>query len=324
VSLTGGYYLADGLGLDQRWSPAIAALVLALAVVANLAGVRITSGVQVALALGVAAVLAVAAGSAVPDLDPARLHPFAPHGVGGAGQAVVVLFFAFAGWEAVTHLSGEFRDVGRDLRRATLITLVVVTALYLAVGAAVVLTGTYGDARTDRLAIGLLLQHSLGVGAAAAAGAAALVISLGTTNAFIASVSRLGYALAQDGWLPRTLARISSRSVPAVSVLAVGGIGAAGLAVTALGHWGTEDIVAIPSTLVIMTYVVGMASGVRLLTGHVRAAAALALLLTLAVLPFALAHVLVPAGVTVAALTYRTVAGRRRGSPPPAGAAPAR
>ena len=313
VPLTGGYYLAQALGLAQQWSYAIAAVVLGLAVLANLAGVRISSRVQVALALGVAAVLVVATVTALPHIELSRLHPFAPHGVAGIGQAVVVLFFAFAGWEAVTHLSGEFRDVRRDLRRATLITIAVVTMLYLAVAGAVVLTGTYGDPRTDRLAIGLLLQHSLGVGAAAAAGVAALVISLGTTNAFIASVSRLGYALGADGWLPRPLTRLSARNVPAVSVLVVGAIGALGVLLAWAFDWGTEDIVAIPSTLVVVTYVAGMASGVRLLTGWGVTAAGCALVLTLGTLPFALGHALVPVLVTLAALGYRW-AGRRRRS----------
>lgn len=315
VPLTGGYYLSQAAGLPQWWSYPIAGIVLGLAVLANLAGVRISSRVQVALALAVAAVLVVAAASALPHLRLARLHPFAPHGLAGTGQAVVVLFFAFAGWEAVTHLSGEFREVRRDLRRATLVTIAVVTVLYLAVAAAVVLTGTYGDARTDRLAIGLLLQHGLGVGAAAAAGVAALVISLGTTNAFIASVSRLGYALGGDGWLPRPLARLSARDVPAVSVLVVGGIGAAGLLLSWACGWGTEDIVAIPSTLVAVTYVVGMASGIRLLTGRTRAAAACALVLTLCTLPFALVHAVVPVVVTAAALGYRRLTRRRPSFP---------
>ena len=321
VPLTGGYYLAEALGMGQQLSYPIAALILAAAVAANLAGVKISARVQVALAAAVAAVLLAAVLSAAPDLDPARLIPFAPAGVSGIGQAVVVLFFAFAGWEAVAHLSGEFRDPRRDLRRATVITIVVVSVLYLAVAAAVVLTATYGDPATDRLAIGLLLEGGLGVGAATAAGVAAVVISLGTTNAFIASVSRLGYALALQGWAPAPLGRISARRVPATSVLVVGGIGAAGLALSWAGGWGTEDVVAIPSTLVIATYLVAMACGVRLLTGAARAGAVVALALTAAVLPFAAGHVLVPLTVAAAALAYRRTrrpgqAGRRP-SPPP-------
>jgi amino acid efflux transporter len=312
VPLTGGYYVSQALGSPQWSSFPIALGILALAVAANLAGLRVSSRVQVALALAVGAVLVTAAVSAAPDAGLQQLHPFAPHGLAGTGRAVVVLFFAFAGWEAVAHLSGEFRDVRRDLRRATLVTVVVVSVLYLAIACAVVLTGTYGSPQTDRLAIGLLLQHSLGVGASASAGVAALVISLGTTNAFVASVARLGYALGGDGWLPRPLAHISGRDVPSHGVLLVGGIGAAGTAAAWVFGWGTEDLVVVPSTLVIVTYLVGTGAGVRLLEGRARVAAVLALALTLCVLPFAATHLLVPVLVAAASLGYRRFGGGGR------------
>jgi amino acid efflux transporter len=260
---------------------------------------------QITLAVGVALILITAAACAVPDLRLTRLHPFTPHGLTGVGRAVVILFFAFAGWEAITHLSGEFRNVQRDLRYATRITITVVVTLYLTTAAAVVLTGTYGDPHTDGLAIGLMVQHTLGVGAAMAAAVAALIISLGTTNAFIASVSRLGYALSRDGWMPGPLERISSRQVPSTSIAVVGSIGAGGLLLAWLQRWGTQNIVAIPSTLVIVTYLVGMSSGVKLLSGRERGVAALALALTVCTVPFALTHALVPVGVAAAAIAYR-------------------
>lgn len=317
VPLTGGYYAARALGLASWASYPTALVILGLAVTVNLAGARVSGRTQVGLALAVAAVLLAASISAIPHIDLARLHPFATHGVAGMGHAVVALFFAFAGWEAVAHLSGEFRDVRRDLRRATLVTLVVVSVLYLSIAAAVVLTGTYGDPQTDQLAIGLLLQQSLGVGATAAAGIAALVISLGTTNAFIASISRLAYALGRGGWLPRPLTRISDRGVPAAGIVLVGGIGAAGIALAWLQGWGTEDLVVLPSALVIVTYVAGAASGLRLLSGRAQAAAALALLLTLCTIPFAGHNIFVPVVMAATALTYRRVFGRRGLDAPP-------
>lgn len=48
-----------------------------------------------------------------------------------------MLFSAFAGWEAMAHLVGEFRASRRDVRRATTATLIIVSVLYLAVAAAV-------------------------------------------------------------------------------------------------------------------------------------------------------------------------------------------
>lgn len=294
VPLTGGYYIAPALGLPARYAYPIAAVVLATAVATNLIGVRMSSRVQITLAAAVAVILLVTAMVAVPNAQPDAFTPFAPRGIDGIGQAVIVLFFAFAGWEAVAHLAAEFHDVKRDLTRATIITVAIVIVLYLAVAFAVVATGAYGSPATDNVAIGLILSRGLGVGATIAMAVAAAIICLGTTNAFVASISRLGYALGRDGWLPRPLARINSRSVPAAGVWTVGGIGATGLLLAFLRGWGTQDIVYIPSVLVLTTYLLGCASAARLLHGRARALALIALVLLLAVTPFASWRLLLP------------------------------
>lgn len=310
VPLTGGYYLAAAFDLDQDWSYLIAGAILVTAVVANLAGIRTSSRIQVGLAIAVAAVLIIASLFAIPHARASNFTPFAPGGLGGIGSAVVILFFAFAGWEAVAHLAEEFHDSTRDLRRATAFTIVVVTILYLAIALSVVSTGTYGDDQTDHYAIGELLQNAIGVSAGVGAAIVALIISLGTTNAFVASVSRLGYALSRDRWLPASLGRLNRRKAPSGGIWLVGAIGALGLLLAWIFDWGTEDIIYIPSTLVIFVYVIGMAAAVKLLAGRARVLGVIALVLTAATLPFAFGHVLVPIAVALVALGYRAVAGR--------------
>ena len=315
VPLTGGYYVATAMGVDQSFAYPIAAVILALAVVANLGGMRLSGRIQLVLAGGVALLLLAAALAALPRISTRAFASFAPHGFSGVAQAAVVLFFAFAGWEAVAHLAGEFRDVRRDMPRATVTTVVVVLVLYMGVAFAVVGTQTYGNPALDRIAVGRVLGAGLGFGATVAAAVLATVISLGTTNAFIASVSRLGYALGRDGWLPSPLSRRSARGVPAAGVLTVGGVAAAGLLAGFIGRWGTEDIVGIPASLVLVTYLVGTAAGARLLSGRARLQAVTALLLTAVIAPFAATYLVVPALVAAAALLYRWAAtGRSRRS----------
>lgn len=89
-------------------------------------------------------------GAALPDFDPSAFSPFAPAGVLAVGAAAIPLFFAFAGWEAVNHLSGEFRDPARDLTWATRVSVGLVAFPYLGVVAAVVGTRTYGETAVDR------------------------------------------------------------------------------------------------------------------------------------------------------------------------------
>ncbi len=93
---------------------------------------------------------------------------------------------ASSGWEAITHLSSEFRNPERDVPLATSFSVVLVTFLYLGVAFAVVATATYGSTELDRVAVAHVLGDSFGVSAQAVAATAAVVITLGTANAFVA------------------------------------------------------------------------------------------------------------------------------------------
>jgi amino acid efflux transporter len=316
VSLTGGYYVAQALGAGTWCAYVVAAAILAAAVGANLLGVQVSSRVQLALASAVAAALVGTIAAATPRMSLHRMTPFTPHGIAPIGAGVIVLFFAFAGWEAIAHLVGEFTDPERDVPRAVGATVAVVSVLYLGIAAAVVLTGTYGTPRTDHVAIGLLLEHVFGGGANAVAAVVAVVISLGTTNAFIAGVSRLGHSLARDGWLPRVTSRIDGRSVPVGGVLTVAAVAFAGLSLSAAAGWGTETLVIIPSTLVVAVYLLAAAAGTRLLTGLARGCAVITIVLTTVVIPSTARYAAVPVVVAALALLTRAALHRRPAAEP--------
>ena len=312
VALTGAYYVAAALGVGSDGTFAMAAAILGVAVVANLAGLRVSGRLQLLLAGAVGAVLLAAIATAAPSFELSRLDPFLPHGIDAVARAAVPLFFAFAGWEAITHLAAEFRDPQRDLVRSTSLTIVLVLALYLGLSFAVIATGTYGSPQLDRVAVAELLGRSIGIGAQYVAAVAAGVISLGTANAFVAATSRLGYALGRDGALPMRLGRLDERGIPRAGVLAVGALGAGGLLVAYFGGLGAEDLLVIPAPLVVATYVVAMAAALRLLRGRARLMAGCGLALCLGVMPALGASAAVPAAVAAGALAYRRLSGSTR------------
>jgi amino acid efflux transporter len=312
VVLTGAHYAADEIGTSRGAMFGIGGAMLVVAVIVNVLGVRPSARLQLGLAAAVATVLLAATVAAAPEIGLARFQPFAPHGWRAVGEAALLLFFAFFGWEAITHLSAEFRDPARDVPRATLISVGLVTTIYVGVSLAVVGTGTYGEPDLNRVAVAHVLGRSLGVSAQAAAAAAAVLITLGTANTFVAATSRLGYALARDRAMPSALARIGPRGVPTFSVLFVGVIAGGGLAIGYWRRWGAEAFLVVPNSLVIVVYIVGSAAGIRLLAGRARLLAATSTVLCAVLLPFAGVSLALPAAVAMAALTYRSLAGRVR------------
>ncbi|MFG2399811.1 APC family permease [Streptomyces lydicus] len=226
AALIGGKYAADAAGWGDTGATAVAGMVLAGSLVSNAVGLRMSGRVQLLLGGVLAAVLLCAVLAAAPQVSAAHFAPFLPGGWTSVGSAASVLFFAFAGWEAASHLSGEFADPARDLPRVTRRTLAVITVLYL--GLAVTTIGALGPAaaRTDT-PLTELLARSAGSAARPVAAAAALFLTFGAVNSYLAGASRLGAALGRDGAAPRWLAKggapgeVPRRSLAVLGVVAV-------------------------------------------------------------------------------------------------------
>ncbi|MDI3212163.1 amino acid permease [Arthrobacter sp. AL12] len=124
TAVIGGNYIAHALGGGRGTALAAAGLLLTAAFAGNAVGIRMSSGIQLVLMVLLVGLLALAL--AAPYARAENFEPFAPHGYWAVGGVASLLFFCFAGWEAVTRLAGEFRHPERDLKRATWLTLVVV------------------------------------------------------------------------------------------------------------------------------------------------------------------------------------------------------
>jgi basic amino acid/polyamine antiporter, APA family len=200
--------------------PALAIVIVVTAVL--VAGIRESAGLNAALvAIKVTAVLFVVAVGAF-YVKTANWHPFAPFGLTGvnffghtlagrtdaAGQPVGMLagaalaFFAYIGFDSVATQAEEARRPQRDVPIAILASLLICTALYIAVVA--VLTGMVPYAQLDVSApvadafrrVGLRwAQFVIALAGIAGITSVLLVTMLGQT--------RILLAIARDGLLPR-------------------------------------------------------------------------------------------------------------------------
>ncbi|MGW0932300.1 APC family permease [Streptomyces sp. NPDC002644] len=201
AALIGGAYTAAAAGWGPATAAVVALLVLGAAYGANLVGLRLSGGLQLLLVGLLAALLSVTIAVTGTHVDAAAFSPFLPYGWSSVGTAAGVLFFAFAGWEAISHLSAEFRDPERDLPRATLLAWCVVTVLYL--GLAVVTVGVLGAAAgSTTTPLTLLLETAFGAPARPVAAAVALLLTFGAVNAYLAGGARMGESLARQGAMP--------------------------------------------------------------------------------------------------------------------------
>jgi APA family basic amino acid/polyamine antiporter len=146
-----------------------------------------------------------------------------------AGASIV--FFAFIGFDIVATMAEETKHPQRDLPRGILVSLAVVTVLYVAVS--VVLSGmvsytqlkTAPGGKSANLATAFTANgihwasKIISIGALAGLTTVVMVLLLGQC--------RVLFAMARDGLLPRTLAKTGSRGTPVrITVLVAVVVGA--------------------------------------------------------------------------------------------------
>ncbi|MGR5965728.1 hypothetical protein ACT7DB_21705 [Bacillus cereus] len=142
----------------------------------------------------------------------------------------------------------------------------------------------------------------------------AFIICLGTTNAFIASMGRLGYSLGQEEVAPRYLAHIDEkRETPTNAVKVVGFIAIIGLLISFVLQISIDKIVLIPNSLGIITYIVGTAAGMKLIKNKLgKIFSIVAFTCCIAVYPFIGGVILIPVAVSFICLCYVGFGSRRK------------
>jgi amino acid transporter len=148
--------------------------------------------------------------------------PTAAFGPGSAfSTAVLVGLWNYMGWDNASTVAQEVENPQRNYPRAMIAATFLVAVTYILPLAAMALSGlspdsfSTGDWTTAARSLGGPL-----LGIAVVAGGA--ISGIGMFNALVMSYSRLPMAMADEGMLPRIVARRNRRGVPWVSVLLCG------------------------------------------------------------------------------------------------------
>src|SRR5689334_4526223 len=144
-------------------------------------------------------------------INQANYHPFAPNGFTGIHQGAAIVFFAYIGFDAISTAAEETKNPQRNLPIGILGGLAICTFIYVIVG--VVLTGMvpYQElAVADPLARALQLAGFQAVGWIVALGAAVSMSAV--LLVFQYGQPRIFFAMARDGLLPQSFAKIHPRT----------------------------------------------------------------------------------------------------------------
>lgn len=200
------------------WRAAIIVLVVVMLATVNLLGIRQAAIVSNLFTVGklVPIIIFIAAGLFFLNR---QAYDFGPTPTTGAfSQSVLLLVYAFTGFEMATIPAGEVRDPQRNLPRALLIAILVVAVLYIMIQ--VVCVGTLPGLAQSQKPLADAGSQFLGSAGGAIISAGAVISITGNLNILLLSGSRLPFAMAEQKQLPAFVGSIHKRFfTPYIAIL---------------------------------------------------------------------------------------------------------
>lgn len=202
--------------------PAAALVLLATAVL--LPGARESAWVNTLMVVVKIALLVFFVAVAFTAFQARNFEPLAPMGAAGVTAAASRLFFSYIGFDAASTAGEEAKDPRRDLPRAIIGSIVIITALYILVAIAAVGARSWRSFSSSEASLVRIVVDVTGQPVVA------LVFSVGAVIA-IASVvltvlygqTRILLTMARDGLVPKVFGRVSPRTgTPVANTLIVG------------------------------------------------------------------------------------------------------
>ncbi|WWR52355.1 amino acid permease [Streptomyces sp. SCSIO 30461] len=139
--------------------------------------------------------------------------PLAPLGVTGISAAAATLFFSYIGFDAASTAGEEAKNPKRDLPRAIMLSLLIVTVLYCLVALVAVGAMPWQDFEGTDAALAQIMKDVTGQsfwGIVLAAGAVVAIASV--VFAVLYGQTRILFAMARDGLAPKVLAKVDAKT----------------------------------------------------------------------------------------------------------------
>ncbi len=138
-------------------------------------------------------------------------------------QSVLLLIYAFTGFEMAAIPAGEIRNPQTHLPRALLISIAVVACTYILIQ--IVCIGTLPELAASQKPLADAAQRFMGTTGAAIISAGAIISIAGNLNIVLLSGSRVPFAIAEQKQLPEVFAAIHRRfSTPHIAIVVTAGV----------------------------------------------------------------------------------------------------
>ena len=215
-----GAYLSILIDIDPGLTKYIAVLFLLLILLLNIFGVKKVGKVQVFIVSISLITLALILVFGMPNISSELLDPFLLTGNMGLFSTVAFVYISYAGVTKVAAIAGEIKNPGTNLPRAMILSLFIMTAIYVSVAFTLVGNIPLQELQTDIRPIYTISKILGGDRVAYIAALVGVITLISMANSGVLAASRFPFAMAIDKLLPDFMARIHSKYLtPVVTII---------------------------------------------------------------------------------------------------------
>ncbi len=215
-----GAYLSILVSIAPELTKYVAILFLTLILFLNIMGVKKVGKVQIVIVTISLVTLALILLFGLPQTSPKLLEPFLTNGKMGLFSTVAFVYISYAGVTKVAAIAGEIKNPGVNLPRAMILSLFIMTLIYVSVAFVLVGNIPLSILKSDInpiYTISKLLGGDI-VGYIAAGVGVITLISM--ANSGVLAASRFPFAMAIDQLLPKFMGKIHPKYLtPVVTII---------------------------------------------------------------------------------------------------------
>lgn len=214
-----GAYLTVLVNMSSALTKYVAILFLMVILVLNIFGVKKVGKVQkiiVSISLVCLSSLLI---FGLPAIQDQLLVPFLSKGNSGLFSTVAFVYISYAGVTKIAAIGGEIKNPSTNLPRAMMLSLLIMSAIYVSVAFVLVGNIPMGMLSTDIKPIYTIAELLGGPYVGYAVAAIGVITLVSMANSGVLAASRFPFAMAIDQLMPKLMSKIHSRYLTPITTI---------------------------------------------------------------------------------------------------------
>jgi amino acid transporter len=220
-----GAYLTVLVNINEGFTKYVALFFLTIILFLNIFGVKRVGKVQIVIVTISVICLGLILVFGIPNVNPELLQPVFTNGKMGLISTVAFVYISYAGVTKIAAIAGEIKNPSKNLPRAMILSLLIMTLIYVSVAFVLVGNIPMDELKTDIKPIYTIAQILGGSNIGHIVAGVGVITLVSMANSGVLAASRFPFAMAIDKLLPPFMAKISAKFLtPVVTIIMTCGI----------------------------------------------------------------------------------------------------